>query len=56
MLFRSPGKHRAYFRRFCKSDDPAQFTALVTKVTGVVCACPVAYRKTAVLGPGAKER
>ena len=50
-----PGKSRLFIRRYSESDDPLQFVALVTKVTSVVCSCPVLYRKTAVVGPGVEE-
>jgi general stress protein 26 len=51
-----PGKARAYFRRHSEADDPAKFVALVTKVTGATCCCPIAYHKTVVAGPGAGKR
>jgi general stress protein 26 len=50
----TPGKSRAYFRRYCAADDPTKFAALVTKVTGATLCCPVAYHKTPVLGPAAE--
>ena len=43
-----PGKLRAFTRNFDASGDFHKFVALVTKVTGVVSACPLAYRKTTV--------
>ncbi len=45
-----PGKLRAYFRRYSDSEDFHKFVALVTTVTNVVCCCPIAYRKTPVVG------
>jgi general stress protein 26 len=44
-----PGKSRAYFRQYDDSGDFRKFVALVTKVTGVVSCCPIAYRKIPIL-------
>ena len=43
-----PGKPRAFVRQYDASGDFHKFVALVTKVTGVVCCCPLAYRKSTV--------
>ncbi len=50
-----PGKSRSYFRQYDDSGDFRKFVAVVTKVTGVVCCCPLAYRKTPVIPARAEE-
>lgn len=45
-----PESSRSYIRQHCDTSDPTQFVALVTTVDAVTCCCPVAYRKTVVIG------
>lgn len=43
-----PGKSKAYFRKYCDTDDPAKFAVIRTRVTSIVYCRPVGYRKTIV--------